>query len=615
MPFFRSAHLQTLTTCLIALLYVLALIRMAALLSTTSTSSDTSPLIDLEGSIRHASFIKLQPFGFTGIKSSFRMNVEITMRKVSAQHAAALRLTNRTTFWLMLCNEDEWKTIKSVAPSYCNTPSYFNADLCHSFPLDVLQSQSSADEEDQTFTSTSVVQHNVATNFFGRLVVSSCELKENSIKRSCSPEGNSIGSTKSLCTFPPLEDRVEMRLQAGLTMKNNDNVYIGFENDTQQLLVMLLLGVCIVLATLWSFLLVIYRRYSNRLQIRMVNILISKGIHFVFAYCYWIKRRRGDVWSTYKDEMMQLESALEMLSLAIMLECVLLVSVGWSITQSKGKLSSKSWKLVYGTLSGYFLSILLKVVSSSLHLTTPIIEVVALLLYLFATFSTYYLICFATSAIIEALESQLLLIERYLQIDPKTTPSWSKLKMFRQFRIWVTVYVTATTATQIISLAVRGNDDHEKNDVYVDIFGYFIELTAVVALLCVFRPKAKSRFFRRIPVVNIDDTTDRMVPGIEVTPPGVRLQRLPTVTGVILQPYRDEQALPPVVVGRLLDVVEGNNGLSSSSSSHTLTGRVMVHPSTPPLEEVEMIALPVVVNHDESESENENENASERDTF
>jgi hypothetical protein len=53
-----------------------------------------------------------------------------------------------------------------------------------------------------------------------------------------------------------------------------------------------------------------------------------------------------------------------------------------------------------------------------------------------------------------------------------------------------------------------------------------------------------------------------------VTPtPSQRLQRLPTVTGVVLAPYVEAQALPPVVVGRLID------------RTRSLTGRqVVVHP-------------------------------------
>ena len=339
MPFFQSKHLQTLTTFVIGVLYLLVLIRMSALLSTTNTASETNPLIELEGSIRHASFIKLQPFGFTGTDSSFAMNVQVTMRKVNDVHANALQLTNRTVFSLMLCNENDWKTIKSVVPSYCNTQSYKEGSLCQSFPLDVPIKSTT---EDSTYTSTTTVSHAVTTEFFGRLVVSSCELKEKTAKRSCS-----VITANNPCTFPPLEKEVEMRLAAGLTMKNNNNIYIGFENDQQSGMIVLLLAVCIVLVTIWIFLLIAYRKYSNKLQVRMINIMVSKAIHYIFMYAYWIKRQRGDVWASYKEEMMQLESALDTLAFAVMLECLLLISVGWSITQKNGKLSNRSWKMVY----------------------------------------------------------------------------------------------------------------------------------------------------------------------------------------------------------------------------------------------------------------------------
>ena len=64
---------------------------------------------------------------------------------------------------------------------------------------------------------------------------------------------------------------------------------------------------------------------------------------------------------------------------------------------------------------------------------SPIVEIVSFLFWLFATFSTYYLICYATSANIDALDAQLLLIERYLQIDPTSTPSWTKRIMFQMY--------------------------------------------------------------------------------------------------------------------------------------------------------------------------------------
>jgi hypothetical protein len=554
------------------------------LLTTSDPPTDLRPLIKLDGSIRHASFIKLLPFGFTGAGSKFDMSIEVMLKNMSNEHAAELHLTNRTIFWLHLCNEDEWKTIKSVTPSYCNTESYQQGKLCHSFPLNTTKKTS----DTETYLSKSRVQHEVKETFFGRLVVSSCELKVKTLKRSADQ------------TFPDLEEEVEMTLSSGLTMSNGGQAgektqYIGFENNGQQMLVMAMLFVYILLGVAWSLMLIFQGSAVIKLQARFLNIFLSKIILFVFKYAYWIKRERGDVWSTYKGEMLELHSAMQMLALAVMLECVLLVSVGWSITQKK--LSGKSHQLVYCTLGGYFLSIFIHIISSRLTSVLPLLEVMAFLLYLVATFSTYYVIGFSTSVNIEALETQLNLIERYMGVDPTTTPSWTKLSMFTKFRTWVVVYVTATTVTEVASVIVRGNDDHEKYDLWVDAAGYSIELIAVCALCIVFRPRKRSSYFRQIPVLEIDGTDARNVPTVDdedsnsSTASGVtlsaRLHRLPTVMGaVILAPYQDQQALPPVVVGRLLDARRSGGGLG-----RTLTGRVMVHPAGDERNNVEMVEV------------------------
>ena len=603
MPLFRSYHLQTLTSCLVGLLYFGVVVRLMMLLNTTATATTSNPLIKLNGSIRHASFIKLLPFGFTGHGSRFDIDITIKINKMTSKHASELQLTNRTIFELLLCNEEEWKTIKSVIPSYCDTTSYQQSKLCRSFPLNMTTKKAptgSTNEESYYYLSKSRVQHEVSERFFGRLVVSSCELKSKTLKRFTELQKTDKSIDKSI----ELEDQVEMTLSSGLTMSNggsNTHIqYIGFENDSQQMLVMIMLLVYVLLAVAWSLMLIIQRATVIRLQARFFNILISKMVLFFFKYAYWIKRERGDVWSTYKDEMLQLHSAMQMLALAVMLECVLLVSVGWSITQKK--LSQKSHHLIYFTLGGYFLSIFVYVVSSRLTTSIksfiPLLEIIAFLAYLVATFSTYYVIGFSTSANIEALETQLHLIERYMGVQPSTTPSWMKLSMFIKFRTWVVVFVTATILTDIGSLIIRGNDDHEKYDIWVDAVSYTIELIAVVALLFVFRPKKKSSYFRQIPVLEIDNNNSdeaRFVPALDgqqedssAATTAARLRRLPTVTGVILAPYQDQQPLPPVVVGRLLDArMRGGSG----GLGRTLTGRVMVHPGGNERNNVEMVEV------------------------
>ena len=579
MPLFRSYHLQTLTSCLVGLLYFGVVVRLMMLLNTTATATTSNPLIKLNGSIRHASFIKLLPFGFTGQSSQFDMEITIKINKMTSKHASELQLTNRTIFELLLCNEEEWKTIKSVIPSYCHTASYQQRKLCRSFPLNMAIDTKKAPTG--SYLSKSRVQHEVSERFFGRLIVSSCELQSKTLKRYTELQKTDIS----------IEDQVEMTLSSGLTMSNGGIKthiqYIGFENDSQQMLVMIMLLVYVLLAVVWSLLLIIQRATVIRLQARFFNILISKMVLFFFKYVYWIKRERGDVWSTYKDEMLQLHSAMQMLALAVMLECVLLVSVGWSITQKN--LSQKSHHLIYFTLGGYFLSIFVYVVSSRLTTSIksyiPLLEIIAFLAYLVATFSTYYVIGFSTSANIQALETQLHLIERYMGVQPSTTPSWMKLSMFTKFRTWVVVFVTATILTDIGSLIIRGNDDHEKYDLWVDAVSYTIELIAVVALLFVFRPKKKSSYFRQIPVLEIDDNNSdeaRFVPALDgqqedssAATIAARLRRLPTVTGVILTPYQDQQPLPPVVVGRLLDARR----------------RVVVHPGGHERNNVEMVEV------------------------
>ena len=544
MPFFRSKHLQLLSSFIVFGVYCFVFIRMAALLSSTQPPTNQSHLINLRGSIRHASFIQLLPFGFTQ-DSSFAMEVQVTLQHVPLESAQELHLTNRTVFYVMLCNEPDWQTIKASTPSYCSTSSYTNNQLCTSFPLNNVTQV--LDQTDQ-YSSHTTLQHTVNTRFFGRLIIQSCTLK--------------LGLAE--------EDNkdIEMDVTAGLTMSNTINnqlIYVGFENEHQQLLVLVWFGLSSLVLLIWLILLCIHRKTTTKLQARMSGILVAKMLQNIFTYVYWVKRKRGDVWNSYKDEMVQLEGALHTMALAIMLECLLLVSVGWSITQHK--LSMKSWRLVYGTVSIYFISVFIRIVSSSISsepTIASIVEVISFLMYLVATFTTYYLIGFATTANIDALKEHLAVIQYVMRVEPKTTPSWSKLEMFYKFRLWVIVYVSVATLTRVVTLIMRGNDAHEKDDTYINAVGFLIEWVAVVALLWVFRPQTSVNvYFRQIPTVQIDATTtvngneeERTVPSIESvevdTNPAVaqrlhlqRLQRMPTVTGVILDPYREQQPLPP----------------------------------------------------------------------
>jgi hypothetical protein len=86
-------------------------------------------------------------------------------------------------------------------------------------------------------------------------------------------------------------------------------------------------------------------------------------------------------------------------------------------------------------------------------------------------------------------------------------------------------------------------------------------------------------------VLEIDDNNSdeaRFVPALDgqqedssAATIAARLRRLPTVTGVILTPYQDQQPLPPVVVGRLLDARR----------------RVVVHPGGHERNNVEMVEV------------------------
>jgi hypothetical protein len=558
MPLFRSKHLQLLSTCFLTLTFVFVGIRDLTLLSSNDPPNPSNHVIQLAGSIKHASFIKLQPFGFTD-DSFFSMNITVNVKNLPPSNANALQLTTRTLFHVLLCNEDEWSTIKSIVPSYCNTTSYMKKDLCTWFPLNnATRVTDNGAAKNNDYASTTYITHENKDRFFGRLVINSCALKER------------------------LDEEVAMDLTTGLTMANivdGEKVYIGFENEHQQLLALLLIGTSTCIVVVWALVLIKYRKSTtSKIQLRFCNILLSLIFLNAHRMFYWRKRTRGDVWKSYKDEMVQLENAVEMLSLAIMLECLLLIAVGWGITQQK--LSSYSWKLVYGTEFLYFASVFINVVAASASSNGPVSSIVGVVSYLFyflATFTTYYLISYATTANIDALWTQLDLIRYIMRVEPKTTPSWKKLVLFQNFRIWVLVFVTVTTLFEVISLIVQSNDDNEKYGVVIVVVGYLVDIVTVLTLLWVFRPVSNINvFFRPIPTVNIDTSNvtineGRVVPSIDaidVTPtPSQRLQRLPTVTGVVLAPYVEAQALPPVVVGRLID------------RTRSLTGRqVVVHP-------------------------------------
>jgi hypothetical protein len=557
MPFFRSKYLQVLGSVCLLFAYVFICLRAFSLLSVSQPpATNKTHLINLSGKIGHKSFIKLVPFGFSD-QSFFRTEIVISFNNLPKEHANELHLTNSTTLFILLCNENDWKTIKSVNPSYCETESYRKKKLCEYFPLNAARIQSK--KENTNYVSKTAIWHTVKTSFYGRLVVSSCELRNR------------------------LDSQASMDLKMGLTMANKKNhqyIYIGFENEHQVLLSILFGGLSLMILIIWVLMLILYRKSATSLQKRFSFILLSKIFLFFFNTIYWLKRTRGDRWQSYKNEMLQLKGALEISCLAILLENLLLISVGWKITQKR--LSKKSWQFVYGCFFTYFVIVLTKIIASANASNTSlsaIVSVISFLIYLVATFTTYYLIGFATTANIEALLTQLDLIRYVMGISPQSTPSYLKLKLFRNFRLWVIIFLTLTTLFNVVSLIVRGNDDHEKYDMYIDAIGFMLEIICCVILLWVFRPQKRANILlRQIPVVQVDITNiimndeNRVVPQIDQTDNNnsirsQQLQRLPTVTGVRLENYTDMAPLPPIRVGRLLD--------RDSYPSNAITGRII----------------------------------------
>ena len=184
----------------------------------------------------------MQPFGFTD-DSLFSMNITVNVKNLPLSNANALQLTTRTLFHVLLCNEDEWSTIKSVVPSYCNTTSYRKKDLCTWFPLNnaTRVTDNGAGNNDD-YASTTYITHGNNVRFFGRLVINSCAVKER------------------------LDEEVAMDLTTGLTMANivdGEKVYIGFENEHQQLLALLLMGTSTCIVVVWLLVLVKFRKSTS----------------------------------------------------------------------------------------------------------------------------------------------------------------------------------------------------------------------------------------------------------------------------------------------------------------------------------------------------------------
>jgi hypothetical protein len=179
MPLFRAARHQVVATGAYFLVFAFAYVRIATLSNVGHPRARGEHVETLAGSVGHASFIRLAPFGFAGgppvNRSQLDASVAVTLGGVTpalARKANFTDLPNRTVFYLMLCDEHEWQQIVDARPSYCNTASYQDEALCMNIPLAPLVRA----DQTTTYTSTTEVHRVVHEASFARLVFTSCEL-------------------------------------------------------------------------------------------------------------------------------------------------------------------------------------------------------------------------------------------------------------------------------------------------------------------------------------------------------------------------------------------------------------------------------------------------------
>ena len=530
----------------------------------------------LSGTVGHKSFIRLAPFGFTGLRaneSTLDASVAVSIEKVTPEVAKAANFTdmpNRTVFYLMLCGEEEWETIVETRPSYCGTESYQKSALCKNMPLAPLQHAGG-----DTYKSFTVVRHVVKRMSYARLVFSSCELN-----------GPDLAKLRSQVKGALNKDKVTINLKIEHTMRNGDH-YVGWEDASRQPglyifeclycifvfvwvargLIITMLGRCCPLRCPAARAAVA----GGQLHARMINILITKIIELSWQQAYWFKMDRGDKRALFADEMRGVLIALEICSQCAVFEIILLVSVGYKITQNK--LRSKAWNIVYGPLFAYMISGILS--GSAVGLRVPLLHLVGILLYVSVTFYVYYIICYGASANIEALMEQMLLVRR-MRINPKSTPSYAKLTMFRKFRIWMTVLVSSDVVMVIVQAILGGEDSNEQYEGMISILNNSIEFIFAVSLFYVFWPgRSNDAYFRPIAVVEgtamvpplPNDQLD--VVGAEVVPEASALA-IPVTSDVTLTEWQPDQPLPAILVGTVI----GGDSTSRNASS----GLTEVHP-------------------------------------
>ena len=145
----------------------------------------------------------------------------------------------------------------------------------------------------------------------------------------------------------------------------------------------------------------------------------------------------------------------------------------------------QGWNIVYTPLLFFIASSVLSGVA--VVTAVPVLHVVAVLLYISTTFYVYYIICYGASANIDALMEQMRMIRR-MRIDPRTTPSFAKLTMFKKFRIWMAVYVSADLVLMIVQAALGGRDSNEQYEGALAIVNNAIEFLCAVGLFYVFWP-------------------------------------------------------------------------------------------------------------------------------
>ena len=339
---------------------------------------------------------------------------------------------------------------------------------------------------------------------------------------------------------------------------------------------------------------------GGMLHVRMFNILLGKIVELSWQQAYWTKMDRGDARAAFAQEMRGGSLALEIFSQGVVFEVILLISVGWKITQTT--LSRRGWNIVYGPLLLFMASGVLSGVAVGMKI--PLLQVVAILLYISTTFYVYYIICYGASANIAALMDQMRMI-RQMRIDPRTTPSFAKMTMFKNFRVWMAVYVSADLVLTVVQAALSGQDSNEQYEGALAIVSNAVEFLCAVSLFYVFWPgRGDDAYFRPIavaqgqavvpPLPGDDDDDDDMFlaagGGAAPMPEAVGAVEtvegsMPITSNVVLAEWQPNQALPAILVGTVIggpgDMLTtrgrrgGAGGGGGLTEVHPITGRTM----------------------------------------